>query len=207
MLERDRLSLKKWREEYAAEQAAEKEQRERPIRELEMKLQENHRALAKVMREQLTTIPDPNIYQDEEVVNSRQSDTEVMVQNTRETEIFLATNPWFHPCDGNSQIIMSYIERNGRTRSITAALLHDVASRMRELGLLEEPPLEPAPMPQPEVVEQSVVKTEPKPEVFRGWDTATGKPRNFSKFEVDRMTGDHYARSFRLDRAKMLLAG
>jgi hypothetical protein len=207
MRERDRLSLRKFREEYQAEEAAKQMERERPLREAEAQLNETSRELALAMRERLIQGRDPDLLQD--ASDGNVTDLEAIVSGERETEIFLATEPWFYPCEENSKIIMAYIERNRRTRSITAELLSNVATRMRECGLLKERPEEPTPAQvfEAEVIEQPASKREPKPEVNVGWDPLTGKPKTISKYQMDRMSADEFKRFMRIKRPDTILAG
>jgi hypothetical protein len=58
MNERDRLALRQHRAEIEAEEAAEREARERPIREATEQAQELHRRIYNTIRERLLTMAD-----------------------------------------------------------------------------------------------------------------------------------------------------
>jgi hypothetical protein len=208
MRERDRISLRKFREEEREREAREMEERERPIREAEAKLRETHRAIAKVMRQRLMEGRDPDLVDIDDPYSPGMTDTEVISENGRAAEMFMATNSWYYPCPENSKLIFSYLERNERNCLITVELLENIAIRMRDLGLLKEKPLEEQPEPHPQVnLEIEYTPTPPQPESFRGWDLETGQERDFTSFEVNRMSSETYARTFRLSRSGMVLAG
>jgi len=120
--------------------------------------------------------------------------------------VFKAANPWFYACPENAQLIMDYLKRNKRALPnslVTSELLESIALRMRRMGLFKAKP-EESPAPR---VERPVPQPEVQSETFRGFDSETGQEREFSKYEVDRMSADQYARAFRLNRSGMILAG
>jgi hypothetical protein len=211
MRERDRLSLRQFREEYAAEEAAKQAESDRPLREAEAQYQETSKAIANARRERLVRGLDLDL--EEYVPDEKLTELEALVQGERETEFFLIFNQWFYPCPENSRLLMDYVARNGRSRSITRELLETVATKMRDYGLLKERPAEPTPATaqtdmhfHSETIEPSIAER-PKSETFLGWDVATGQQKEYSTLEVNRMSGDQYMRAFRLNRSGMLLAG
>ncbi|WP_433965985.1 hypothetical protein [Tunturiibacter gelidiferens] len=186
MRERDRISLREFREAHAAQEAA-------------------------IQAERLLHGRDPEIVN--HVEDPTLTELEALVTGERETEWFLIYNPWFYEHPYNAKLLTDYVTRNGRSHSITRELLESAAKRMQRFGFLKErsvpqpPVIQTTPAPSPTEISTTVVTAQPNAETFAGWDIATGQPREFSRFEVDRMSGDEYARTFRLNRSGMLLAG
>ena len=159
--------------------------------------------LQEFRRQNLLQGRDPDLSETDKRLGVGLSDTEIMNHNMQATEMFKAANPWFHACPENAALIMNYLKRNEfalPNSLITSELLERTAWRMRRMGLLKERPEESVPQVERTTGNQT-------PETFRGWDSQTGQERDFTVYEVDRMSSDQFARTFRLNRSGMVLAG
>lgn len=227
MRERDRLALREWRKEVAAEEAAAKEREERPIREAEEQLQKAHRELLKIERERLTgkttdpfirkrigdtPLRDPTAWegidpQNLDTLDGYEWPREYAVAfNAESLRLYLSDHPQHKYLFDDKEflkMIGDYYDRN--KISITNGMdIKRTVERFIAAGLAPEPPAPPPP-PQPPPVR--VEPAQPRePEFQEGWDLETGTKRRFSRFEIDRMSSDQYVRTFRLHRAEMLPA-
>jgi hypothetical protein len=203
MTERERQSLRAWREEVEREERAEREERERPIREAQDKLAETHRQLASVYRERLTVGTDPDVYVDPRVgAGVRMTEQQAAAFNAAEWKTFIQSHPEFYASDANVAALGEYFDRNN-LRLITASMLEKLAQRFADLGLLEERPIPELPDPEPEPEEPQTPQT---PEPHIGIDPETGLEREYSQFEVNRMSSEQYRKAFRLSPSDMILA-
>jgi hypothetical protein len=195
MNERDRLALRQHRAEIEAEEAAEREARERPIREATEQAQELHRRIYNTIRERLLTMADVDelggslAYIAPDLCNISWP-MEVAVEfNVVEFRKFADANGWFYNTPGNRAAIFRYFELNG-IQIGNALMVEKAARRLAEFNLLpEEPPVDVPRSQQP-----------PAPVTHSGFDPATGEPRIYSEYEVRRMSSDEYVRAFRLGR-------
>jgi hypothetical protein len=209
MLERDRIALRKARAEIAAQERAEKEEQERPVREATEKLNELHRKLYNVTRERILNMSD----MDEDGVSAFWIDPALAgvsmdrsfggAFDADEYLIFLrAHSSWFYDCEANRRQLFGYCERNG-AQIFNSEMLRRAALRLQEYGLLEE---RPAPPPQPEKPYVNLtLDRPPAPVTYTGWDEQTGLEREFTEKEVSRMSSDTYRRIFRVLKGDMIL--
>ncbi|SFS10785.1 hypothetical protein SAMN05421771_1847 [Granulicella pectinivorans] len=101
----------------------------------------------------------------------------------------------------NADVILGYLRRNGvliaDVETIRAAFV-----RLRDLGLLKQKTALQPPAERPEPVnlavppERANATTPSGPKVYRGRDQLTGEMRDFSNWEVDRMSSEDYRRTF-----------
>ncbi|HEY4381912.1 MAG TPA: hypothetical protein VGN01_16310 [Acidobacteriaceae bacterium] len=211
MLERDRIALRKAQAEIAAQEAAEKEEQERPIREAVENLNQIHRKIHATIRERILTQPDESIedgishcWVDPAVDGLSMDWNLAMAQNTDQYKAFIAENPWYsHDQESMSQLFGYFARQRHPIQIITKAMFQKAAERLREYGILTE---RPAPEPEPErPFVNLTVERPPEPEVHEGWDLQTGERRAYSAFEVSRMDSETFRRVFRLTRAGMQL--
>lgn len=206
MRERERLSIRTFREEIEAEERAEKERIEAPIRAAKQKLQETAYELTKAYRERLLgNVRDPDVFVDPAVATVRMTKAQAEAHNTEQFRMYYASHPdvYWGPNLELAKALARYWTKNG-VEIATAAMFTQVIERMREYGLLPNPPApepepEPEPQPEPNVVEP------PKPEVFDGWDLESGEPRTYTRREVDSMDSSTYRRTFRIYREHLQL--
>jgi hypothetical protein len=198
MLDRDRRSLREFREQEAERERLEREEQERPIRELTAELNQTHRRLAQIEREYLTgTVPDPERYLDPVVgPDVRMSASDAREFNGRQAELYAQSHPELYKCQELVDLVNSYFAKES-IQIVTAAMLERLINRFADAGLLPERPVEPEPDP---VVEPEIL-AEPVPETYEGIDPSTGEQRTYSAWQVDRMSSDEYRRVFRLTRA------
>lgn len=202
MTERDRLSLRAHREEVAAVERLEREERERPIREAEAKLHETSRELAKVYRARLLAeVKDPEMPGDPALDGVIMSEADASKFNGSEFRKYKDAHPDFYWDHKLLERIGNYCELNG-IGLISASILGKIVDRFREYGLLPtrpRPELQPEPEQRP-YVNLTIERTSAMPETYEGWDLDSGQRREYSKREVDRMSADQYRRAFRIYR-------
>lgn len=193
MLERERLSLREYREQIEAEERAERERREAPIRAAENKFRETSRKLAAVMHERLLgTVRDVDrIPVDPSVTGIRMSLERAKQFNRAEFRRYRDENPEVYWTPELVDNIGQYFAVNG-LQIVTAKMIASIVERYREYGLLPDPPqeVEPEQAPEPEPEQPS------GPITCIGVDWQTGTEREFTQREIDRMSADEYRRAF-----------
>jgi hypothetical protein len=194
MNERNRLSTKQFRDEQAALEAAEREERERPIREAEAKLVATHRKIAALEIERLTgKVKDPDRFVDPSVTSVQMTASQAHDFNMAEVIRYRSEHPEVYWCPELVGMIGAYLDYNA-LQIITASMIDNVVSRLGNVGLLPERPVEPKPDP---------IEEQPEPEQPRerekhiGIDLSTGEQREFSDFEVEKMSADEFRKVFR----------
>src|SRR4051794_27451011 len=113
MTERERLARRKFQEEQAVVENAERVERERPLREAEAKLQITATELGKLERENILALPDPEFKIPASVVGKRMTMEEARKFNANESGKFLQQVKDYFPCQKNFQTIIQYLDRNG----------------------------------------------------------------------------------------------
>ncbi|MBW4039201.1 MAG: hypothetical protein HIU91_10065 [Acidobacteria bacterium] len=219
MTQRERDSLREFREAEEAEQraadapriAAEREQAERIVQ-----LQEENvaalRQLRAVERERVLNLPDEEFRIDPSTVGASGAVPldKLASWHAAQSTQFLADNPQYYRCPENEKAIIAYIERNAPgIKLLSAVQLTAAYRRLRDLGLLRE---RPAPvMPEPEPVERlspppPVEKpVNPLDELVDGWEIDGSAPRKWTGRELERLSGDDYRRALRLYKADLEL--
>lgn len=127
--------------------------------------------------------------------------------NREQYRLFAANTPgWFY-CEGNLQVIQDYLSRNGSSGIVSEKMLTAAFRRLDSFGLLEHRPApQPARQPQTTIAEHAPQPAKRRePEVYEGIDVTTGEPRTYSKWEVDRMTGDQMKKCLRLTPSRLAL--
>jgi hypothetical protein len=211
MLERDRIALRQAKAEIAAQEAAEREAEERPIREATAQLNETHRELFKVMQERLLQMEDVDgngvsqVYVEQGYIGLAMDWGLAMALNADNYKEFLRDNSswyWHDPAQNNMRQLFGYLERNSVFIS-SPEMLKRAALRLDYYHLLELRPPEPPAPPRPYV--NLTVEETPAPPTYTGWDEATGDERQFTQRQVDLMSADQYRRLFRVKRSDMIL--
>ncbi len=208
MTERERQSLRQYREEQEAEQR----EAERPLLEAERRAAERREAAESVQREReeklraywsqaVQEAPDPKLFVTPELLTAAMPTKEASAHNVREVEKFISTTPEFaeYKTPANSDKLTAYFDRNG-VRIFDAAMLKAAFERLKNLGILEK---HPAPLSAPEerprrvnLTVEPVPKAPSRPKTYVGRDFATGQERTFTQREVDRMSSTEYRRAF-----------
>ena len=197
MTHRDLLAMRERRRELEAEEAREREIRERPVKQAEIALQTTYRKLASVYRDRmLGKTPDPDIYISDDVAGLRLTDEHTHEFNRRQCVRFREEYTDLSLSKEVVDLLGPYWERNGVTL-VTADMIAAAVRRLLELGLVQKPaPPKPVPAPAPVPAKQ---QTTPRPDdVFLGRDPDTGRERTYTRREVDRMSADEYKRRFKV---------
>lgn len=200
MLERDRLSIRAYREEEEARERAEQEERERPIREAEAAMNSTYRELAKVVRARLHgEVKDPDLYLDPEVAAAKMSKEQANAFNAEQFNKFYHAHPELAAQLGTGpelektlEIVAHYWTVN-KIAIATERMFWNVIQRMHETGMLPGPPQpepEPEPTPEPEPAKPA------GPKVYVGRDWETGEEKTFTQREVNRMSSLDFKRAF-----------
>jgi len=201
MTNRERDSLKAFREEEAQRERLEAEEIDRPIREATEQLRATHRKLALVERERLTTVPDPERWLDPAVgPETRMTAKQAGEFNREQAQLYRESHPDTYWSDELLDLLSAYFNKE-QLRLITAQMLERLVERFAAVGLLPERPAEPE--PEPIIEEQPVPAIEPETHV--GIDPLTGAEREYSARELERMTADEYRRAFKITKAGITL--
>jgi hypothetical protein len=121
--------------------------------------------------------------------------------NRKEAATFVQAYPDYFPCAENLQAMHAYIDRNAPNIKLVSALQWEAAyKRLDEFGLLKQRPA-PVVAPAPKKVNLTISQTEPEsvpsgPKTYIGRDWETGKEREFTEREVNRMSSKEFARAF-----------
>ena len=215
MRERDRLEIRAFNEQEAAEQRAADAPRleaERRNAERVAVLQSEHqntlRQLRSLERERVSTGEDDAFQVDPDTVgpNNGIKPDQVASWQAAQFTTFISNNPGYYRCDENGAAISDYLERNcPGLKLISAKQLEAAYKRLSEFGLLKE---RPAPTPKPAPVQSKPAPAEPKKpkaELIDGWDITSGEPRKWTPRELDRLSSTDYRRALRLYKEDLAL--
>jgi hypothetical protein len=198
MRHRDLLTIREHRAEVEAQERAERERIERPIREAEARLKETHRKLHAVAVERLLgKVKDPDrVPVDAELIGAKMSRTDADKFNVAEFRKFRESHPEVYLNPELLENMGAYWDANG-LQIISANMLSALIDRYRHAGLLPDAPApdpEPLPAPEPEAAKPA------GPVVHIGVDWQTGREREFTRREVDRMSADEFRKFFPVAR-------
>lgn len=195
MLERDRLSLKEYRDELEAEEREAHEREFAPIRKIEEEMKKTQLAIVEKQRERLLgKVRDAGVFVDPAVQNIRMTKEQADKFNVNEAKKYLAENPDVYWCAELINLAVDYWNANG-IEIATASMFGNVIEQMRDAGLLPERPFEPEPEP---VIEHETEPQPSKPKTYVGRDYETGTEREFTQREIDRMSSKEYRRAFQV---------
>lgn len=198
MRERDRQELRKFSEQYEAEEKAAKEERERPLKTAEAQLQKTASELLATERRIVLNGRDDEIQSlvSEPMKTAKWlGEEETIRANDKAIREFIAATPTYYECPENGEAIVGYMARNG-IRLIDLPTLTAIYHRLDSLGFLKHAPAPKQPEPEP-IIEQPA-QPEPVTDGFAGIDPRTGETRIYTRREVEAMTADEYKRAFRL---------
>lgn len=199
---REQLEAEERERQRPAREAAEKAEREQAQRLAAQHGREQKRQA--YWREWVQSGRDPQLYVTAELLTASMPAKEASAHNEREVAKFIETTPDFaeFKTPANADKLIAYFDKNG-VRIFDAAMLKAAFVRLRDLGILAKRPApQPQPMEQPKRVNLSspVEPTKPitGPKVYRGRDYATGREREFTQREVDRMSSLEFQRAFEI---------
>jgi hypothetical protein len=193
-------------EEERAEEQRKLEEAERPIKAAEAQLNETHRKLHSLEKDEiLAGRPDPGWVLPPAAVGLNMSLDQALEFNRKTAEQFVAEHPEYYPTRKNEASLKDYLTAH----KIGIATVHcweQAFERLTAFGLLEarpQPALQPAPPEKSEVVEpeQQPYETFDDGGLSPGWDE-NGQPRNYTQREIHHMSSDQYKRAFKLWRTR-----
>ena len=194
MLQRDRISLKKFKEEF-------KEEQERPIRELEAQMQEVHRKIAVVQRDTLLNdgVLDQDLFVSPEVYGASMPNEDAYNFNLNELDRFTQAHPEIAGTKRNIEMFGSYFQKHG-LNIITFEMLEKLYQRFLDAGIefdRREPEPEQIAEREPTFVNLAIAPA-PGPKTYTGRDLETGQDREYTEWEIDRMSSEQYRRAFKV---------
>lgn len=206
--ERQRMERRAWAEQVEAERRA----ADAPRLEAERKQQER---IAELQREQQNTLRQLHAIERERVANGKDDQftvdpattvgtgvplSQLDAWNETQAKQFVAETPGYYPCKENVSAIVEYIERNAPgLKLLSAAQFAAAYKRLSAYGLLKERPApapEPAPAPKRVNLTVSEAPKPATPKTYTGRDPLTGRDKEFTEREVDRMGSEEYRRTF-----------
>lgn len=215
MNERDRISRRAAMRELEREEKELFERLERPLilKRLESELNQNTQKLMQLKRQQALGIEEQP-YISEQVKNlSFSSEEELAAFNRAETKAFRDATAEWHPTSNNVSTLIAYYTNRG-INVIDRTMLKSAYLLLKKSGLLDEPEPEPTPAPVAAPVAEAqeenfdniprlpldfrspVAWKRDTQEIHKGIDLTTGQPREYTQFEVDRMSAEEFARCF-----------
>ncbi len=188
-------TIQKVRAEEADKQRRVEEEQQRPVREAEQRLNETHRKLVQIGKEEvLNGKPDPWWEIPADAVGKSMSLDRVRDFVREQSTIFRAAHPEYYPCKENLEAIMGYLVAQ-QIAIPTASCFERAVERLGSLGLLKERPAPPEPQPAPVMEEPA----EPSNDgLTDGWDIETGQPRKYTEREIEHMSSDDFKKAFRM---------
>jgi hypothetical protein len=136
-------------------------------------------------------VKDPERYVDPSVASVQMTAKAAHEFNTVEITKYRAEHPEVFWSPEIVDLIGAYLDYNG-LKVVTASMIDNVVSRLGSVGLIPDRPLEPEPIEESSEPEQTRER-----EKHVGIDLATGEEREFSDFEINRMSADDFRKVFR----------
>jgi hypothetical protein len=201
--------LRQMREAEAAEirerERAEAEKKERPLRQAEQDFQNTFKQYYAIKSQNLLTTSDEDFTLDKDAPVWFATQAEADAYNKAQADLFVRNNPDYYGCAENLERMNQFLTLQGVDRIVSAPMLSQAFSRLREFGHIIERPVEvpepePIPTPRREKVETARV---PEPEQAGEWgfDPDTGQRLFKSDFDIARMSSEAYKRFKRLTPA------
>jgi len=209
MRHRDLVALREFKEEEARIEAAKKERRERK-EALERARRQRERekdreSIAREFHRQLvlegvqdshfmTSIP-------EEMFSIEMPKGEAEKYNREQAEKFARECKEYaaFKSEATFQQLARYLEQNG-ARIVSSQMLKVAFERLRDLVLIHRNagPKKPAPKPEPVQARVNLQPARLAGETFEGINPEDGRPRTYTKKEVDKMDAETYRRCFKV---------
>jgi hypothetical protein len=208
MRDRDRRSIKAFMEEEAKLYAAEQEEKQKPIREATEQLQQTHRELYALQREKISKGVDDEIFVDPATLGYELPQSEADTFNVSECKKFIASHPEYNNSDANNRTVIDYLTRNG-VQIFSALTLEKAVQRLQEYRLLEArpAPVQPKPIPHEPLITFDTPEQTEKQNYQVGIDLNTGEEREYSLYEINKMSSDEYRKIFRVTKAQLNPSG
>jgi hypothetical protein len=197
MREREESEQRRIQREREERQAAE-------LAEVEEQFKKTTNQIAETIRERLLTQKDDEFEIDPSTFKPLPSGVSAEDYNTQQVKLFLQENADYFPCQENLEAMTSYIQRNGPNLKLVSAVQWAWAyRRLSEYGILKPRPApESFQRPQPVRINLEFEQRKPEQEkptgskIFIGRDPETGRDREYTSREIDRMSSKEYARTF-----------
>lgn len=212
LTDRQRRSLREWREQQEAERRVADAPRLEVERRAAEEQAERERAEAErrekqtaYWREWVLNDRDPQLFVSEEMRAAEMPQSRADAFNAEQVQKFIAETPDYaeYKSPENADSITSYLIKNG-VHIADAATFKAAFVRLRDLGILTKRPAPvPEPVPTPSRVNLRIAE-EPKPASVddgseTGIDWLTGKPLTLTKRQVDALSSTDYRRFKELD--------
>jgi hypothetical protein len=184
---------------------AEREKAERPLRQAEQRLTETYRKLREVARQAaLSERGDAEWRVPTELEGLSLDYNLAKAINGDAFRQFLQENQEYaaeYDCPEARDLVTDYLLRQG-CQIANVEAYERAFRRLVEAGLLEPKP-KPQPIPAPVALEETefLPGPEPESEFYEGIDLATGRPKTYTRYQVNRMSADVYKRTFGIPSA------
>ena len=200
-----RETARQFKAKVQAEEAARRLEAEQREREADAQARQEAEAARRqrmqaFKRNEVTTGRDVELYVSDELRERSMPKDEAAAFNKEQSDIFVRETPEYseYKSDKNADAILDYLDRNG-VRIFDSATLRAAFFRLRDLGMIQPrpaaAPAEPAkPAPTPKFVNLTIEQSGPKTYIGKDWQT--GRKREFTQREVDRMSSTDFARAF-----------
>ena len=214
MTERERQSLREFKDQQEAEQRAADAPRVEAERKAAIEHAERDRHSAErterqrlYWRDAVVATPDPKLFVSPELANAKMPKVAADQFNAEQVQKFIVDTPDYaeYRTPENSTAILDYLDLNG-VRIADAATYRAAFVRLRDLGVLSKkvaPEVKPASAPT-RTVAQAVTPTE-NSNLEHGWDHLTGQLLTLNRRQVALLSADDYRRFKRLDKAALAL--
>lgn len=199
MRDRDRVALRERREA----EDAERRESERPAREAaeqaERQRTQREQAQRDYWADAILNGPDVKFHLDPILESARALSATMPMKDAealtlKSAQEFAASAEYAeHRTPENADAMLGYLQRNGCTAASTEVFAA-AFRRLKGLGLLRAKPVPTKPIIVDARTSQSQSPSGPK--TYTGRDYATGRQREFTEREVDRMSADEYRRTF-----------
>jgi len=168
----------------------------KPLRDAEKVFQETTTKLARAERDRVIAAiengePDPGFRPDEAYDAFTLPNNEVSAWVEAQAASFVQENSDFFRSSVNQARMMDYLAANGVTLPSVESFKR-AWKRLDSFGLLERAVEEPEPTP------LIAPQAPPQQEKLMGLDLSTGRMREYTPWEVDRLTADEYKRIFKV---------
>jgi hypothetical protein len=180
------------------ERAAE-EERTRPLRRAEQEFQDTFKQYHQIKSQNLLTTSDEDFTLDKDAPVWFATQSEANAYNKAQADIFVRDNPDYFGCPENLDKMHQYLSKQGIDRIVSAPMLSQAFSRLREFGHIVDAPVE-VPEPEPIRYVEPVPAPEPEPRGEYGWGE-NGEREFKSDYEIAGMSSESYKRFKRLSPA------
>lgn len=195
------ITLRDFQEEQERQDAAEREERERPLREAEAAYQNSLKEIGKATRERIATgKEDAETWRSiVDTTGTSMSIAQAEKHNAEMVNAYRAAHPEWNPSPANVKALTGYWSRNG-IQILSVPIIERSVARLREYGLIEE---RPEPEPMEEIAEPTSEPVQGDDGSEWGIDDKTGEPLKLSRYQVSRLTADQYLKFARIPASQL----